>query len=97
LNLILPENFKTWLLKKLYGRQAEVMGFRAFYDHCTPSELAYLSRANGFQIAENRIYWMSNYFSYCAPLHIMWRFYQLAVKPFFPDLCEGQALVLVKS
>lgn len=96
LNLLLPENTKNKLLRFLYGQQADVMGFKAYYDHCTLSDLTKLATQNGYQVVESRSYWMSNYFSYLTPLHIIWRLYQLAVRPFCPDLAEGQALVLRK-
>ena len=96
LNLFLSEDTKKKLLRFLYGKQADVMGFKAYYDNCTLSDLKSLARLNGYEVVESRAYWMSNYFSYFVPLHILWRLYQLVARRISDDLAEGQALVLRK-
>jgi len=97
LNLIVPEKPKHKLLAAIYGEQAKVMGFKAYYDDCTPLQMEKNIKDLGLEIIERRIYWMSNYFAVFAPAHILWRLYQLLMrKAGFTDFCEGFAFVLKK-
>ena len=97
LNLIIPEKPKHKLLAAIYGEQAKVMGFKAYYDDCSPSRMEKNIKDLGLEIVERRIYWMSNYFMVFAPFHILWRIYQLIMrKAGMDDLCEGFAYVLRK-
>lgn len=98
LNLLVPEAPKNALLHALYGEQAKVMGFKAYYDNCTPSAIEKIAKDNNLEVVEKTVYWMSNYFMVFTPLHIVWRLYQLVVKTLgLKDLCEGQAFVLRKK
>ncbi len=97
LNDWLPESIKRKLLKALYGDQANVMGFEAFYDRCTPSQMRENIKDADLRIEEETIYWMSNYFAYFFPAHIVWRVYQIFVRMLgMNNLCEGFAYVIKK-
>ncbi|MGE4312813.1 MAG: trans-aconitate 2-methyltransferase [Pseudobdellovibrionaceae bacterium] len=96
-NLLMPEGPKNKLLKMLYGKQAEVMGFKAYYSHCTPSEMRKVAEDLGLEILQARTYWMSNYFMIFVPAHIVWRIYQLVVRTLgWQNLGEGFSLVMKK-
>lgn len=97
LNTWLPEGFKKRLIDFLFSDMGEAgkMGFKAYYSHCTPSEMEALFRQNGLEIVERRIYWMSNYFAFLTPVYVMWRCYQLIARGCGMDnLCEGFGYVL---
>ncbi len=97
LNDWLPESLKRKLLGALYGDQADVMGFEAFYDRCTPSKMKENIQEAGLKMEEETLYWMSNYFAFFFPVHILWRLYQVSVRLFgMNDLCEGFAYVIRK-
>lgn len=97
LNYYLPEKFKRKLIDFLFTDMGEAhkMGFKAYYSYCTPSEMEKIFADNDLDIIERRIYWMSNYFAFFAPIHIIWRLYQLIVRALgFDDLSEGFGYVL---
>lgn len=77
INMAFPENLKRRLLFFLFPQKAEGHdGFKAYYDHCTPSEIERLAKANGLQVEERKLFWMSSYFTVLAPLFVLWRLWQ---------------------
>ena len=97
LNYFLPETWKRRLIDYLFSDmgEAEKMGFKAYYSYCTPKEMEKIFKENNLKIIERRIYWMSNYFAFFAPIHILWRFYQMLIKAMgFVSLSEGFGYVL---
>ncbi|HPF78816.1 MAG TPA: class I SAM-dependent methyltransferase [Alphaproteobacteria bacterium] len=101
LNLVMPEKIKRKLIDYLYnneGKQAELMGFRAYYDRCTPSQIQANAEKAGFKVIEKRLYYMSNYFAFFTPVYILWRFYQfLIIKAGWEDFCEGFSFVFERK
>lgn len=100
LNYYLPEKFKRNLVDFLFTDMGEAhkMGFKAYYSNCTPSEMERIFAQNGLTIIDRRIYWMSNYFAFFMPVHILWRLYQLSARALgFENLCEGFGYVLERS
>jgi SAM-dependent methyltransferase len=78
LNMILPEGLKQKLLFTLFPHKAEGHdGFKAYYDHCTPSGIEVLARQNGLNVQQKRLFWISSYFTIFVPVFIVWRFAQL--------------------
>lgn len=98
LNMILPEELKKKLLGFLYGEKAETIGFRAYYDRCTPREMERSAHEIGLEVEKKMIFYNSNYFTFFLPVHVLWRLYQLLViVPFgLEQLCEGFVYVLRK-
>ena len=78
MNLILPEKLKTWLLFTLYPQARDGQGFRSFYKNCTPRGFADLAASQNLILRERHLYWCSQYFSFCLPLHMLWRIWLLA-------------------
>jgi 2-polyprenyl-3-methyl-5-hydroxy-6-metoxy-1,4-benzoquinol methylase len=79
LNLLLPQNFKKKLLNWLFPESAsKVLGFRAYYDRCIPHQIELLAQRNGLVPEKERLYFYTGYFEVFTPLHVLWRFWQVA-------------------
>ncbi|MDE0330385.1 MAG: methyltransferase domain-containing protein [Nitrospinae bacterium] len=72
-NLLIPERLKRNLLRLLYPELADKSGFRGRYHRCTLSEFEEMARGQGFAVIRKRAYYYSEYFSFFAPLHVLWR------------------------
>lgn len=99
LNMILPEGLKNKLINYFYDESglANVMGFKAYYDRCTPAEIETILADQGMHIVEKKLYYMSNYFAFFTPLYIIWRLYQKLVRALGTEkFCEGFAYVVAK-
>lgn len=99
LNILLPEGLKRKMIDYFYTDSglANVMGFKAYYNRCTPKDIEAIAAEAGLRIVEKRLYYMSNYFGFFTPLHILWRFYQMIVRSLGAEqLCEGFGYVLEK-
>jgi 2-polyprenyl-6-hydroxyphenyl methylase/3-demethylubiquinone-9 3-methyltransferase len=78
LNLLLPESVKRFLLYNLFPyEQVSHQGHKAYYDRCVPRQFAALVQSAGFQIERQEYYFMSFYFGFLVPLHVLWRFWVL--------------------
>ena len=77
MNLILPERVKRLILTSLFPHTRELHGFPAYYDHCTPQDIRHIVQTMGFEVVEERHYYISSYFSIFFPLYILWRIYLL--------------------
>lgn len=74
LNLILPERLKRTILFSLFPHKAQGHdGFPAFYNRCTPRHFRNMAERHGFAIETLQPYFMSSYFSFFAPLYLIWR------------------------
>ena len=81
LNLFLPQRLKERLLFAIFPETADGhQGFEAFYDACTPREIADLARASGFVVEVQRCFWMSSYFSFLFPLYLCWRLWTVCAR-----------------
>lgn len=76
INRILPQAFKEKLLSQIFPGAEEHQGFPAYYDRCTPKQLAKLLNDNGIQVTQIRCFWMSSYFTIFVPAYILWRIWQ---------------------
>jgi 2-polyprenyl-3-methyl-5-hydroxy-6-metoxy-1,4-benzoquinol methylase len=102
INRIAPESLKRWLLKAIYGDfpevEAELTGFPAYYDRCTPRDICTMAQANGFTVQRLQVYFASGYFQFFPPLYVAWRFWQIAFKTIAGDqAAETFSVVLKKS
>ena len=102
INRILPEPLKCWVLKAIYGDfpeiQAELTGFPAYYDRCTPRDICTMAQATGFSVERLRVYFASGYFQFLPPLYVAWRLWQIAFKTIAGDqAAETFSVVLKKS
>ena len=82
LNLLLPEDLKRRMLFAIFPQTQRDQGFRSFYDRCTPADFRKLARQNGLEVSDCRLYFCSMYFSFFAPLHILWRAWIVVFKAF---------------
>lgn len=73
MNLLIPEKLKRNLLRILYPELADKSGFPCRYHHCTLSDFEEMARGEGLSVIQKRTYYFSAYFSFFAPLHILWR------------------------
>ncbi|HMO18886.1 MAG TPA: methyltransferase domain-containing protein [Oligoflexia bacterium] len=84
LNLLLPESFKKKILVSIYPQAKDIQGFPAYYDHCTPNGFQKIAIEKlGFEIEKASYHYMSAYFTFFFPLHLLWRvwillFYMIA-------------------
>lgn len=97
LNILLPHDLKRRILFGIYPERAVKQGFRAYYHRCTPRAMVQIASSLGLAVKELRTYYISHYFYFCFPLHLLWRlwlflFYALAGK----QAAETFSLVLVK-
>jgi 2-polyprenyl-6-hydroxyphenyl methylase/3-demethylubiquinone-9 3-methyltransferase len=74
LNLLLPERLKRFLLFSIFPAEAVGrQGHKAYYDKCDPRQFAALAQRHGFAIERQEHYFMSFYFGFLVPLHMLWR------------------------
>lgn len=77
INLMLPENIKRLILSALFPNTRDLHGFPAYYDRCTPHDIKRIANSLGFEVVEDRYYYISSYYSFFFPLYILWRAYLL--------------------
>jgi SAM-dependent methyltransferase len=77
LNLMLPESVKRRLLFYFFPESSYAQGFRSFYHRCTPKQFMDLAQKNGLDVVETKTYMASSYFSFFAPLYVVWRLWQV--------------------
>jgi SAM-dependent methyltransferase len=78
LNLFLPERLKRFLLFNIFPHKAEGHdGFRAYYDRCTPKDFRTMALRHGLEVELEKLYFASSYFSFFAPLYVLWRLWVL--------------------
>ena len=97
LNMILPEQWKRKILYTLFPKTQQVHGFPAHYHRCTPRDFIALARVNNLQVETIQSYFMSAYFSFFLPAHVLWRIWQqLALCVVGDQACESFSVVLRK-
>ncbi len=70
LNRLLPEEVKRTLLHRIYPESRAHLGFKAYYDKCSPSETRAILRAVGFRKIQIHTFYSSNYFTFLWPAHV---------------------------
>jgi len=83
LNLLLPQRLKEALLFTIFPQARVAQGFPSFYHCCTPIDFRRLATVNGLVVREAHHYYMSGYFTFFAPLHLLWRIYSWAGRTLF--------------
>lgn len=78
INRILPEKLKQQILFSLFPNAKKCQGFPAYYSRCTPCDIRDIAQSLGFEILDERYYYISAYFSFFVPLYVLWRIYLLA-------------------
>ena len=72
-NRLIPERLKRNLLRFFYPELAEKSGFPGRYYRCTLPEFEEMARGQGLAVIQKKAYYYSGYFSFFAPLHVLWR------------------------
>jgi SAM-dependent methyltransferase len=97
INRVLPECLKRTLLFNLFPAMQSSQGFPSYYDHCTPDDFRRYAIQNGLVCEDVTCYYMSAYFSFAFPLHLLWRFASLVCLLFSREqTCETFSVVLRK-
>ena len=98
INLILPQKLKERILFGIYPHMRRSQGFPARYDRCTPAGLEALALRQGLRAVERRVYFQSDYFRFCFPIHALWRLWVLLFRSLAGDqAAETFSLVLRKE
>jgi SAM-dependent methyltransferase len=67
-NRLLGPKLSRKVLLAFYPDRAEIAGFDAYYDHCTPRKMRKLCEQNGLHVSEMIPYYASDYLRFCAPV-----------------------------
>ena len=98
LNLLLPEELKRRILFGVFPETRRDHGFPAYYDQCTPAGFNRLGLRCGLVPVTRRLYFTSNYFRFCLPLHALWRMWLLLFRYFAgTEAAETFAVVFRKE
>lgn len=77
LNLVLPESLKKRLLYFLFPQAIRHQGFKSYYDCCTPRDFKRIAVKYGLKLEEERVYFISGYFSFFFPVYLCWRLWSV--------------------
>lgn len=95
-NRVLPPGVATWLIHLLKPGTEGVLGFRAYYDHCSPSAIEKVLREAGFEEVTVEVdYTQAPYFDFFVPLYTLAAVYDAAVQRL--GLRNLSALVLLSA
>lgn len=95
-NRALPPSVAGRLIHLLRPGREGVLGFRAYYDRCSPNAIEALLRDNGFEEVEVEIdYEQATYFDFFVPAYILAALYDSLVRRL--GLRDLAALVLVSA
>ncbi len=98
INLVLPQKLKERILFGIYPYMRRSQGFPAHYDRCTPGALEGLALRKGLRAVERRVYFQSDYFRFCFPIHALWRLWVLLFRSLVGDqAAETFSLALRKE
>lgn len=96
-NLLIPQRLKRWMLFSIYPEARAGQGFPSYYDRCTPRDFRRFATDLGLVIETEKLYWSSAYFTFLAPLHILWRLAQLlAIAILGRQAAESFSMIIVK-
>ncbi len=85
INRALPQGLKRRILFWLFPEMTRDHGFPAYYDRCTPAGLAGLARKYRLVPERTHVYFQSDYFRFCLPLHVLWRAWLLLFRSLAGD------------
>lgn len=96
LNRTLPPRLASWLIHRLRPGTEGVLGFRAYYDGCSPRAIEKLLRNSGFDEVRVEVdYEQAPYFDFFVPLYALVALYDTAARRL--ALRNLGALVLVRA
>ncbi len=96
-NLLLPEPLKRFLLFAVFPEMSNDQGFPAHYRSCTPAAMRGLGERHGLICEREMLYYRSDYFRFCFPLHAIWRLWVALFRTLSPEsAAETFTLVLRK-
>ncbi|RWO76134.1 hypothetical protein [Mesorhizobium sp.] len=73
---------QKWLIPHLRPAAVGVTGYPAFFDHCSPSDMARLFRSQGFeQVDVMSFYRASDYFAFFLPAYVSVALFDNLVRP----------------
>lgn len=76
-NRILPSWITSRLIQWTGIAAGEALGFRAYYDHCTPWQFEWLLWGQGFIVFKHELsYNSAHYVKWCRPLYLAYRLYE---------------------
>jgi SAM-dependent methyltransferase len=98
INNLLPQRLKCRLLFWIFPEMSRDHGYPAYYDHCTPSQVQQLASQHGLSTERLTLYFTSDYFRFCLPLHVLWRCWLLFFRKLLgADAAETFSLVLRRA
>jgi SAM-dependent methyltransferase len=98
LNRLLPKRVSRHLLDTIFTHKKELLGFRAYYNDCTFSEIKNLFTATGLTV--NRVYcryYQSTYYGSFFPIYLISVAYDLLVWKFGLKNLSAQLLVVTSA
>jgi len=96
-NRLLPEEVKLKLLSFFFPDKMHEIGFKAYYDRCTPKQFKRYAKDLNLKVRELQTFYNSRYFEAIVPLHIFWRLYQLCIRALkLENFCETSIIVYEK-
>lgn len=98
LNRIIPRKRTNKLLSLLVPGSEGLLGFPAYYDHCSPREMRALCESVGFRIADMRVsYRQSSYFGFFVPLYLTIVLYETIGEKLGMDQLAATVLVIARK
>lgn len=98
LNRFLPKGVSSALLSMLVPGSKGILGFPAFYDHCTPHAMEHLFQRHGFEIVESRTnYYQADYFGFFVPFYLLNAGYELVISRLNRRSLAASALIVARK
>jgi ubiquinone/menaquinone biosynthesis C-methylase UbiE len=94
-NRLLPQRLTAALLRVFMPWSEGILGFPAYYDHCTPAAMVRLAEESGFEVEEVLVsYYQARYFDFLFPLFALNVGYELIVRALrMRELCACFVIV----
>lgn len=98
INRLLGDRLSRTVLLGLHPERGQIAGFPAYYDRCVASALSAICVRSGLEVVELKPYYVSEYFEFCLPLHVVDVVRQLVLARLdWPDLAETLTIVARKA
>jgi ubiquinone/menaquinone biosynthesis C-methylase UbiE len=97
INRFLPQRLSQKLIHFIKPGTEGQLGFPAFYDNCSISEISSLLNKYDFEIVELRVtYYQSYYFDFFVPLYLVSVVYELAIRALGAKSLAAAVLVVAR-
>ena len=97
-NRTLPNTVARKVVHALVPGSEGRLGFRTFYDHCSPAEIRALLSKHGFEIVELQTnYYQADYFDFFLPLYVLMATYELAAYKLRLEQLAATILVVARK